>query len=287
MWLRRTLPTWTIAPLGWAIATVAWLFMSQKRRVLDRNVQELCGPQPPAVRRRLVRQTFRNYVRIHSDILALPLASPASLLAMVDVHGRGHLDRALASGRGIFIAFAHVGNWELLVAVLPAMGVPLHVIFEPITPERDALMATCRAKPGVTLIPGVPGSARVAARALERGEVVMTGADRALGTARSLTVRFGLGRRPVPTGPAWMALEAGATVIPALVVLNDSGGRPYRLIIEPAIEVPAGTGNSIEALATAIGARLGGAAARYPDQWLVFSPDWQDSVPKTTSTSGP
>jgi KDO2-lipid IV(A) lauroyltransferase len=275
MWLRGTLPAPLIAPAVDGVATLAWLVMPRTRRILARNLQELTGPQPRTVRRRLVRRAFRNFVRMNSDALALPQASSASILALVHVEGRAYLDRAIADGRGVIIVTAHLGNWELLASVVPALGIPMNGIFESVTPARDRLMAACRTRPGLSVIPGGPGSARLSVRALLRGEVVTTAADRAVGDARAVTVPFGQGHRPIPIGPARMAVRTGASVIPVFLVLSDSGGHPYRLVIEPPIEAPSDAEDAGLAWAHAIGARLGEAAARHPDQWLVFNPEWQ------------
>ena len=93
------------------------------------------------------------------------------------------------------------------------------------------------------------------------------------GQAR-LRVPFGDAFRDVPTGPARIAIRAGAAVFTSPAVRPPAGPRPYRLTIEPEVPQRDLGGEPADELTRRIAARLSVTAERYPDQWFVFTPQW-------------
>lgn len=67
------------------------------------------------------------YVGMAQTIEEIYLTDNKQLFARSEIHGKEHVDVALAMGRGAILATAHFGNWEA-ARILPMAGIPLSVI---------------------------------------------------------------------------------------------------------------------------------------------------------------
>src|SRR5437660_339948 len=66
-----------------------------------------------------------------TDFLRLGHLKREALAGAVEVHGAEHLAAARASGRGVILLSAHLGNWELGAAWLAAGGARVNVVARP------------------------------------------------------------------------------------------------------------------------------------------------------------
>ena len=129
-----------------------------------------------------------------------------------------------------------------------------------------------RAIDGVTVLP-LGGSALSGVRWLRRGGTLTLFADRAIGT-RAHVVRFCGGRRPFPAGVAALARQSGAAVLFSYLVREPGVRSCYRWVVEPP---PTEDLSALDecAFTQFVADRLSAMVTRYPDQWLVFQPEWQ------------
>jgi phosphatidylinositol dimannoside acyltransferase len=269
----RYLPEPIIRRIAATLADLSWLRSREPRRAVEANVSHLVDGAGEAERRRLSRATFRNRAACMVDLLRLPSLGREDVAALVEWEGLAHLDAALARGKGVLAVTAHVGNWEVGPLSLNARGYQGHAVVERLKPHVHALFLKHRKKFGGNII-ALGGAQAEVVEALRRGDGVYLGGDRVIGTA-GIPVPFAGGRRPVPTGPASLALSTGAAVLIVYAVLHPPGtGSRYRGVIEP--EVPTGdlTPDDVTFLTERIADRLARVARQYPDQWFVFRSDW-------------
>ena len=224
--------------LGVADAVAAGAFTAYRltpwRRFIARNVAAAFGPGVPAgaIARDHVRELARNIC----ELMRLPALAHEEADVVAAVEGWEHVEAARAAGRGVIVATAHYGNWELLGATLARHGLPLHVLVQ--RPSQDAfdrLFREVRATCGVTTWENHgPASLRPVLRALARGEALGVLADQH-GEAQDAVVRFFGHVVAAPTGPFSLARRTGAAVLPMRAV-READGR-HRIVIEP--ELPA------------------------------------------------
>lgn len=148
----RYWPTWALLglmklaaklPRAWQLRTgrlVGTLFKRAKRRehrVAQRNL-ELCFPNlEPAERNALLERHFEA-VGMSFVEMGIGWFTPIErLLQRVDIHGREHLDEALARGRGALLVGAHFTTLEVGVAVLEALVPRVSCMYRP---QRNAMM---------------------------------------------------------------------------------------------------------------------------------------------------
>ena len=263
--------------LAGVLGTAAYYADSVRRRTVFGNLARIAPNVSRAQHRRLARRTFRNLATASVDLFRLPSAAPADIAALFEARGREHLDAALALGKGVIIATAHLSEYELGGAWAAAVGYPVHAMVEDLEPEVFEALASYRQATGMGLISMRQGI-RTTFRLLHEGQVVLLVADRAVGDVRNaVELPFGEGMRPVPTGPAMFAMGTGAPVIVGHVALNPARRPRYLVEFEPPLNAE-GRGDAERLrLTRVITERLAAAVQDHPDEWYVFQPQWVSS----------
>lgn len=182
-------------------------------------------------------------------------------------------ERVARAGRGVLIATAHLGNWELLAAAIRLAGFPGAVIArrkpnDPIAAWFEAL----RAAFGVATIDQAAPPRR-ALRVLREGAVLGVLADLAPRRIAAETLEF-FGRPALcMTAPAALARAAKTPILPARCVAR---GKRYRLSFEPPLELDPTLGHA--AARTELTQRLHHVFERWiresPEQWAWHQPRW-------------
>lgn len=215
----RVVPRAWLRPLGRSMARLARLLWPSARRLAEANVARVF---PDRDARELVRESYRALGEHLGDALGSLRGDPLVPLAFPE-DARRVFDDAIAEGRGVVFASAHLGPWERVAATLVAAGLPLSVVTrEAYDPRFDALYTQLRGGRGVQAIPrGTPGAGKRMLRVLRSGGVLGIPMDLA---SRVPSVDAPLLGRPAktPSGPARLALRTGAAVIVATVdVVGD------------------------------------------------------------------
>ncbi len=228
----------------------------------------------PADLERYVREAFRTSARNYVDLFALRRLGPDRLEGLLARRGIEHLERAIASGRGVIVVSAHFGSFDGIGFALRAWPVPFTVLVERVEPpELLELYSRLRAVENVRFVPVSPGALLDVVRRLKKGEIVGLAIDRnVVGEGEWLSF-FGA-ETPLPTGAATLAVRTGALLLPVFGIRRDDR---FEISVEPPIEASR-TGDTIadvrvtaQRVLTVIERYL----RRWPGQWVVFEPVWQ------------
>jgi KDO2-lipid IV(A) lauroyltransferase len=268
---RAALPITRLAGLAWYLASPG------ARAAVRANLRHVLRHDPSL---RLVRRVFDYGALNYWDIFALPYLSRDQIVALVDIDGLDHLDRALAAGHGAILAGAHLGSVSLVGQILPARGYRITALLEPIEPPELFDLITARRQTfGARLLPAGPSAVRELLAALRRNEVVGLITDRDI-TGTGLPLEFFGARTTFPEGAAAIALRSGAPILPAVGVVQADGR--FRAIIEPPLPVEPASGDrqhDVRQLTQAVARRLEYHIADHPEQWTVFQKRWPDAAP--------
>jgi KDO2-lipid IV(A) lauroyltransferase len=276
------------AALGYRIACWRgdWLSRRQagKRTELARNLRLVLGDKlTPAAARQATRDWFRLASCEAVDVARLRhRARP--LRRLVEIHGREHLEAALAAGKGAILCSAHFGSYNSGFSVLHASGFPVTTIgrwqykytahlssaerrFWDLAYARP--VRRHRQRPNIEPWPGRFEVAALAAAALRANEVVTISIDAPpldSDQARAVEVPF-LGRRArLLPGVVTLAQLTGAPVLMGFLYRSAD----YRhQVLEISAPVPAG-GET----ATAFGrcaAEVSAAIQRTPAHWAYWA----------------
>jgi phosphatidylinositol dimannoside acyltransferase len=255
------------------IADVLWLRHGRGVRQLEANLRRVLGPAAPSGSglspartsgsgvspggppgsgvspgntaeqvRRVSRAGMRSYLRYWLEVFRLGVIPPERIMSGMRMEGVdvdvpfGYM----AAGRGVIFALPHMGNYEQAGAWIVLRGagsfttVVEHLasstVFEKFLKFRESL--------GMEVIPHAGGAdpSAVLAQRLREGRLVCLVCDRDLG-ASGIEVEFFGEKAKMAAGPAALAVETGAALMPATLWFegSDWGTRIY-----PEVAVPPG-----------------------------------------------
>jgi KDO2-lipid IV(A) lauroyltransferase len=270
------LPPRSGARVGSLIGAVFFRVGARRREILDFNLG-LAYPQLDAAGRRVLGEAVaRHFGRVLVDSMRLQGLTPDALLAEVEVHGREHLDDAVARGRGLFCLSAHLGSWEVAALVI-GLTVPggLAVVNRPLDNRLlDAELERLRARFGNRAL-GKRDIARDVLVTLRGGGAVGILIDQRVSEEVGVEVPF-FGQ-PTWTHPvlARFARRTRAPVVPTFAVWEKPGRYSLRYgeVID-VDELPPAEREDLP-LTARFSAVTEAAIRGRPDQWLWFHDRWR------------
>lgn len=207
------------------IADIAWRRQGAGVQRLEANLLRVVPDADGKRLRALSRAGMRSYLRYWLETFRLPSYDRDRVLDGLDVESVQTLTDTLASGRGALLALPHMGNWDHAGAWLALRGIPFTTVAERLRPERlyEAFVAY-RESLGMEVLP-LTGSGSVAgtlARRLRGGGVVCLVADRDI-LGSGTEVKFFGEAASMAAGPAALALQTGAALLPVTVWFTEEG----------------------------------------------------------------
>lgn len=276
--LAKRVPEARALALGAALGRLVWILLPMRRRLARRHLRIAF---PDWSRERIDatgRACFEELGRSLAEWSRLVELSPEQLRERVEFRGVEHLERARAAGRGVLLATAHYGNWELLPAAwrATAPGLELAVVGRHFGDGdfQDRIERRRLHGGGSLLRP----DAREILRALRRGAAVGVLADLYTSERRGGILIPFFGRRAWTTpGPATLALRTGAPIVPVCIRRVD--GTHHRAEFRPALEIP-GSGErarDIRELTARMTAIFEDVIRERPEPWLWVHRRWKRS----------
>ncbi|MCM3885826.1 phosphatidylinositol mannoside acyltransferase [Frankia sp. R82] len=272
----RLLPEPLAAALFRAGADLAWHRAGRGVRRLRANLARVvpAGTDLDS----LTRAAMRSYARYWLEVFRLTDLGLERIVRRMRLLDEQTLRDAHAQGRGVVIALPHMGNWEQAGAWLVASGTPFTTVAERLRPESlFERFVAFRTALGMEVIPLTGGESPpyglLAAR-LRAGGTLCLLADRDLSRS-GVPVRFFGATATMPGGPAALALETGAVLLPVTLWFDVDGwsGRIHPPV--PHSDVATMTQTLADAFAEGISA--------HPADWHMLQRVWRDDVPSVSA----
>jgi phosphatidylinositol dimannoside acyltransferase len=255
-----------------------------------RGVRQLRANLRVATKERLTEQqlddltvrAMRSYARYWQEAFRLPAMDHRRIVAETQIVGIEHLERARDEGRTLILAVPHSGNWDAAaVWFIDWLGGPFMTVAERLKPESLYLrFLAYRESLGMRVVP-LTGGERPSAAVLRDWHVAGGSScllvDRDFGRSGAPVTFFD---RPttMPSGPAVLAEQTGAAIIPSVCQFD---GRGWRIVFHPEVPV-AGPGRlrervpaAMQQLADAFTASIGD----QPEDWHMLGRIWADVGP--------
>uniref|UniRef100_A0AAU2VCE7 Phosphatidylinositol mannoside acyltransferase n=1 Tax=Streptomyces sp. NBC_00003 TaxID=2903608 RepID=A0AAU2VCE7_9ACTN len=272
----KKLPEPVAGGLGRRIADQVWKRRGKSVLRLESNLARVVPDATPERLAALSQAGMRSYMRYWMESFRLPAWSKERMkngFVPEDVH---YLTEGLASGRGVVLALPHMGNYDLAGAwVTTKLDTPFTTVAERLKPETlyDRFVAY-REGLGMEVLPHTGGAAfATLARRLRAGGLVCLVADRDL-SASGVEVKFFGEATRMPAGPALLAQQTGALLLPVTLWYDDSPIMKGR--VHPPVEVPetgdraSKTSSMTQALADAFATGI----ADHPEDWHMLQRLW-------------
>jgi KDO2-lipid IV(A) lauroyltransferase len=258
--------------LGEAMGRLAFA-LGIRRRVTLSNLALAFPDRDPAEWERIAREAYVNMAHAGLEALTSTRIEEGRADDYLKIENWEPFQRALSLGRGVLVATAHFGSWELLGEILARRGLPLNAVVRPLKGALNARIIQSRLDAGLKLI-SPRGAINGTVQALRRGEVVAILLDQALPGGRGLEVPF-FGQ-PASTSPA-LSAAALRTGAPAFVAMAVRSAQGLQLYLEGPVPMPqAGSpSQAIEEHTAALTSIIERFVRLYPEQWLWLHRRWK------------
>jgi KDO2-lipid IV(A) lauroyltransferase len=210
--LLKKLPPTAGRHLGKLIALTAYLITPERRGHSRLNLKRALNLSDKESKK-MIRKVYRNLGYDFAEFLMEDNFTEEDINEMVDFEGLKYLDQVLEEEKGAIIYTAHLGNWELMGAVLAIKGYKVHSIAQE---QNNSLfnekINEIRSDVGVGIIPkGL--SIRKAFKVLKANEILAILGDQ---HARSDGWELEFFNRPALTFPGAVkfAQRTGAPIVP-------------------------------------------------------------------------
>ena len=245
-------------------------FFPRFRRVALRNL-EMAGYSDP---RKIANGVFRSLARMAVSFARFPRITRENVHEWIRYDGLENFTSAMAKGRGVLVATAHLGNWELSAFAHALMTAPMHVVVRTLdNPKVDAFVERYRALSGNHVI-RKKDAARGVLRALRAGEAVGILIDQNVTLEEGTFIDFFGIKTCAGTHFSAFSRHSGAAVVPGFALWSETEQK-YVLRFYP--EVPM-TGD-VQADTQRVHAVLESVIRQYPDQWLWIHRRWKTRPP--------
>jgi KDO2-lipid IV(A) lauroyltransferase len=213
------LPYRTAVAVGGVLGAAAFRVIKKSRTIVERHLKEAFPEKEYDEIYRIARTSFINQGKNAFELFSFPNLTSSKLREIVHIENKIAFEQALAPGKGVLIASAHCGNWEIMGAALADAGFPINVIARKIYLDglNQLLVDFRESKKMHVILRSDPGAAKQMLRALRNNGSIAMLIDQDTSVQGVFVDFFG---RPAwtPSGLASLAFKTGAAVIIALDV---------------------------------------------------------------------
>ncbi len=263
-------------------AALAYRLAPNARANVWDNLRHVMPDAPKSKVRKTARQVFRSVTYYYADFAHMPHMDLQQFFEkrLVFHNVRETLLPLLASGQGVVMLSAHIGNAELAMQGMIPLGAKMVAVTEPIEPPQlSRMMNRMRSSQGHEFLPvGFKGVKRLI-KGLREGKALALMGDRDIEGPRMRLPFFGQ-ETWMPTGPIELGLRTGSPIFPSFSYRNGRFG--LEAWLEPAIEIERTDDFQADVRAAALQyiARLEVRLREHPGDWLVLERIWDDAAAK-------
>lgn len=264
---------------------LAYLVAPRSRRAAISNLGHAMRPVSRGDLKRAVYGAFRNTMRNYYDLCRAPNLSDDQIDASVDFDHEGwaHIVELHRQKRGVVLASAHFGAFDMLGQVIGRREVDLRIIIAQVKPAwLSDFISDLRVNRGVKsfLVDTEEGSGlnlaalKDSLKFLRGGGVLGVMADRNTEKEGTLISFFGEDAL-VASGAAKMAIRTKSAIV--VCSCKRLPGNRYGVTFDAPID-PSGSASdpeSVKALLRQIFARFEHHISRAPEQWVLLQPVWE------------
>jgi KDO2-lipid IV(A) lauroyltransferase len=219
--------------MGNALGEICWILVPAKRKdmAIGNIMCSLSLDEEQAYK--IAKKSTTRFGKMFMEVLYMPNLNKNNITRYVHMEHPEYLTEALSYGKGVVLATAHSGNWELLGASLAMYGFPLVAVVQKQTNgDMDKFINENRTRAGmhVTYKTGV----REMVRMLGEGQVIGLLMDQDAHRDGVMVEFFGR-LASTPQGAAALARMKDAPIVSAFITENKDG--THEVILHPPVWV--------------------------------------------------
>ena len=263
-------PRWLVA-VGALVGRLAF-FLGIRRAVALEGLERAFPALGAVGRRRLAMQSYEQLGRSLVEVALARRLPDDALERLVDFDGWEIYQRAASAGKGVVVAVAHFGNWELLARACARRGVRLTAITRRLRGGLNERLVAARRQGGLRELPD-KGSTGDALALLRRGEVLAIVVDQNMRPRRGIFVDFFGAPACTTPAAAVLSLRSGAPLIAAFPVRQPDGTHRVK-VVGPFSSALRGHA-AVAALTQAVTAAVEAIVRAHPDHWFWVHRRWK------------
>ena len=261
-----------------AIADAVWMRHGKGVQRLESNLRRVLGPDATDRElRRITHLGVRSYLRYWCEVFQLPRASIDALKARTRTVDEPRLHKAVARGRGVVLVLPHMGNWDAAGAWLAGNGMPFTTVAERLEPaslfERFVAFRESLGMEVIPLTGGERSPFELLAERLRAGGILCLLGDRDL-TSTGIEVDFFGSAARMPAGPAALARDTGAALIPVTLSFPDSRSWGVRFHPEIPLLTDGDRADDVRAMTQAVAEAFAEGISEHPQDWHMLQRVW-------------
>lgn len=263
--------------LGEIISRIAWpMVPAQRLRMAADNIMTGLAVDRKEAEDIAKASTVR-FGQMLMEVLYIPKLNKDNINQYVKIEGEEHLEKALSLGRGVIIATAHTGNWEILGAALAMHGFPIiAVVQQQSSTAMDKFINEYRTLAGMHVT--YRNSVREMVKMLAAGKIVGLLIDQDSGKGGVFVEFFG---RLASTAPGAAALSRlnGSPIVPLFITYNGDG--THTAVIHPRVDVNKTEDRDYDILVTTryLTSIVENHIRKHPKEWFWLHNRWKTPPP--------
>jgi len=266
--------------IGKVLARLAFFFILKEREKTIRHLTlAYAGEKTTQEIYGLAYRVFLHWGEAVVEALRVPRLNRDKVDRLVETgDGLAKIERILDEGKGMILLTAHLGNWELLAALVRLHGHPGTVVGKEIYYEKYN-QEILRLRGHITLRTIYQdASPRELLEVLRKKEILGILPDQDIDSLEGIFVPF-FGRPAYTvTSPVKLALVSGAPIVPVFLVRH---GPHYRLLVEEPIRVEKKEDreDTIREYTERWSRVIEDKIRTYPEQWVWMHRRWKTAPP--------
>ncbi len=263
---------------GSTLGRLIWLALRVERKRLDvvrSNLRNLFPDEGESKLDARIRDVCIHFGKFLIEAGRLPVLKRNSFDGRIRFEGMDHFLGAYSQNKGLILATAHFGNFELGAGALALMGYPVYSVIRTVdNPHLDKVIDDIRLSTGLGIIKK-ENSAREILKRLRDRQIVTVHTDLHAGF-NNMFVRFFGKWAATFTTPATMSLRTGVPIVAMYCFRNDKEDT-YTIRFFPKIEIETSgnKGADIRQITTKINDTVEQVIREAPEQWFWLHRRWK------------
>ena len=270
------LPYRICVKIGSFLGLLGYYAAGSARRTALEGIRKAFPEKTAAEASTIVKEVFVNQGKNIFELFSFPKMSKQDISAKVKIYGGDNFKKAFEAGKGVLIASAHCGNWEIMGAALACAGFPINVIARRIYIEGlNSMLVGLRVSKGVKVIlRSGQESAKEILRSLRHNEAIGILIDQDTKVPGVFVDFFGR-KAWTPSGLATLSVRTGAKVVLALDVRNSDDSHEVVLTGPFDFNLTGDNDKDVVTVTQLITAKTEEHIRKYPSQWVWMHERWK------------
>lgn len=276
-YIARTLPLNKAYSFSQQVALVKYYFSPKGRKIVGENLRTVLQSKRETFDQdkiaELTREVYMSFGKYLVEFFRFSQIDKEFIKSKVKIVGLEHIDNCLKLGRGVISLSAHLGNWELGAAILPALGYELDAIrLKHKAKAINRFFDKKRKSRGVESIDTGIG-VKKCFKALKANHILATVGDKNFSN-KGEKIRF-FGRiTEMPRGAAYFSYRMNSPIVPTFLVRQPDNTFIYSFEEPIMPDISNDQEAEMKRLLEKGLAVIEDYVSRYKTQWLMYHEVW-------------